>query len=249
VTVTAHREQSVVTLSVQDTGMGIPTEHLPHIFERFRQVDGSMTRAQGGLGLGLAIVRHLVEAHGGTVTVRSDGPNFGTSFTVILPIRSVEMTEAQVEAETEKARTIEKERTTGVRFVAPGRAPLRNLRILVVDDDVDSLELIRVVIEGAGAAFRGVTSARQALDATKHHRFDVIISDIGMPEMDGFALIRRIRSLPSGAADVPAIALTAYARAEDADLALKAGYQQHLAKPVAAHELLAAVQKLLCEPG
>jgi CheY-like chemotaxis protein len=209
---------------------------LPHIFERFRQVDSSTTRTHSGLGLGLAIVRHLVEAHGGTVEATSEGPGLGATFTVALPIRAIDTSGV---AETETG-------TADIPCDAPEKKmlPLRKLRALVVEDEVDSLELIRVVLEGAGAHVVGVTSADEALEACGP--FDVIISDIGMPEMDGYMLMRRIRAQAS-TASIPAIALTAYARLEDAKRALAAGYQQHVSKPIESTQLIATVQRLVQE--
>jgi signal transduction histidine kinase len=207
VTVTADRDGSQIRLCVQDTGAGIPREHLPHIFERFRQVDSSTTRAHGGLGLGLAIVRYLVEAHGGTVDARSEGPGRGSTFTVTLPVRAIDASDVDVDVT--EAESAEAEATPVAREARERKRPLRKLRALVVEDDEDALELIREVLEGAGAHVAGVTSAEAALEASGP--FDVIISDIGMPEMDGYALMRRLRAgLSTGS--IPAIALTAYAR-------------------------------------
>ena len=230
VTITGDRAASGIKISVRDTGAGISAEHLPHIFERFTQVDSSTTRAHGGLGLGLAIVRHLVDAHGGTVEAHSDGLGHGATFTVFLPIRAVNTlaeAESKAEAATDNTRPC---------------PSLDNLRVLVVDDDEDSLEVLRVVLELAGAQVTTVTSARGALDTIDADgAFELIISDIGMPEMDGYTFIRCIRSRESGA-DVPAIALTAYAREVDAAHAMRAGYQEHLVKPVDERRLLRAVK-------
>jgi PAS domain S-box-containing protein len=229
VTISAARVEAAVRVVVVDTGAGISAEHLPHVFERFRQADASTTRGYGGLGLGLAIVRHLVEAHGGTVTAHSDGPGRGASFAVSLPIRAVQPVDTTSHAERASRRDATRE-----------KAMLQNIRALVVDDDEDSLELLREVLEDAGVSFIGAKSAHQALEA--RGPFDIIISDIGMPQMDGYALIQRVRSRESGSS-VPAIALTAYARAEDAERALRSGYQEHISKPVDARELLDAVSR------
>ena len=234
VTVTGRRRESTVSIWVADTGAGIPGEHLPHIFERFRQVDGSTTRAHGGLGLGLAIVRHLVEAHGGLVAASSEGTGTGSLFTVTLPIRAV-IHEAAVPAADSTAHQ------AGQGATSERGGTLRGVRILVVDDEGDSLDLLRVVLEEAGATFFGASSAHDALAAAGQERFDVVISDIGMPEMDGYALIRSLRSQ---SVDVLAIALTAYARQEDEERALAAGFRQHLVKPVDAQALVRSIERL-----
>jgi CheY-like chemotaxis protein len=234
ITVTGKRIDGSIRLRVEDTGAGIPAEHLPHIFERFRQVDSSATRSKGGLGLGLAIVRHLVEAHGGSVEARSAGPAQGASFTILLPIRALDPPAAH-EADED-----------AVRDVAPSTMPveavrsLGGVRVLLVDDDADSLELVGMALKDAGASVTSVRSAREALAA--RGPFDVIVSDIGMPEVDGYSLVRRIRSRDQGA-DVPALALTAYAREVDAERALRAGFQEHLAKPVEHGKLLDSVKR------
>jgi PAS domain S-box-containing protein len=234
--VNADRTDSGIVIRVQDTGAGIASEHLPHIFERFRQVDSSTTRSHGGLGLGLAIVRHLVESHGGTVQAESEGIGRGTTFTVRVPVRPLSET-----AECESGSRIGGEALATCGDAAPART-LQDVRVLAVDDDSDSLELVRVVLEGAGASVTTAHSAGAALEALElRGPFEIIVSDIGMPEMDGYALMRRVRARAIGA-DVPAIALTAYARAEDAELARRAGYQEHLTKPVDHAQLLAAVR-------
>jgi signal transduction histidine kinase len=236
VTVTADRTDSNVVVCVSDTGVGIPREHLRHIFERFTQIDSSTTRSHGGLGLGLAIVRHLVEAHGGTVSASSEGPNRGATFNVTLPIRAVSPA-------SESAPELETLADSDPASPTPSfRASLVHIRALIVDDDHDSLELIRLVLEGAGARVTSATTAANATEALDANgSFDIIISDIGMPDMDGYTFMQRVRSRRA-ASEIPAIALTAYARAEDAERAVRAGYQEHLAKPVDANKLLAAVQ-------
>jgi len=240
VRVTAEREGASLTVRVEDTGAGIPAEHLPHIFERFRQVDSSTTRAHGGLGLGLAIVRHLIEAHGGSVEARSEGHGKGAAFTLTLPVRSVDVASGEAEADGEPDADSEPK---GAFDSAPWRVELANVRALVVEDQRDSLDLIKVVLEDAGAIVSCAASAEEAL-AAPPGSFDIIISDIGMPDVDGYDLMRLVRSRAWGAA-VPAIALTAYARAEEVDRALRAGYQRHLAKPVDVRELIEAVKALV----
>jgi PAS domain S-box-containing protein len=229
VTVTGDRVSSGIKICVRDTGVGIAPEHLPHIFERFKQIDSSTTRSSGGLGLGLAIVRHLVEAHGGSVAAESEGIGHGTTVTVALPIRAV----SAFPQDTGEIQTAVPEACV---------ANFQGVRVLVVDDEADSLEVLREVLEAAGANVTTAASAQEAFDIVAGGRpFELIISDIGMPEIDGYSFIRRIRSGQSGA-NVPAIALTAYARASDAARALDAGYQEHLIKPVDEGKLLHAVQ-------
>ena len=212
------RRDSHVELSVADTGSGISPDFLPHVFDRFRQADNSITRAQGGLGLGLAIVRHLVEVHGGTVRVESEGvPGKGSRFIVRMPVRAVGLTDT---APAEEA-ALEVPLT------------LTGLEVLVVDDEADARELITAVLVSYGAKVRSAASADEAVRALHERLSDVLISDIGMPTEDGYALIRRLRALPAErGGKIPAGALTAYASAEDHRRALEAGFQAHLTKPV-----------------
>jgi signal transduction histidine kinase len=225
---------SDASIVVRDTGPGIPHEHLPYIFERFRQVDSSTTRKHGGLGLGLAIVRHLVELHGGSVSATSEGLGLGATFTVRLPIGRVH--DAPTPAE--EAETI----AEAARAPAPLASALANLNVLVIDDDDDSRLLVEHALSREGASVKTVDSARAGLAYLEKHRVNIVISDIGMPEEDGFSLMRRIRALPaSRGGDVPAIALSAYTRAEDVSRALEVGYQHHMAKPVDVDALLRAV--------
>jgi CheY-like chemotaxis protein/nitrogen-specific signal transduction histidine kinase len=232
VTVSGARGGATVRLAVEDTGSGIPSEHLPHIFERFRQIDGSTTRAHGGLGLGLAIVRYLVEAHGGTVDARSPGAGQGTTFTVMLPVRAIESLVQT--GESARVERVEHRRT------APSPRALSHVRALVVDDDVDSLELAREILVAAGATVVVAGGASEALEV--QGPYDIIISDIGMPEIDGYTLIRLLRARETGA-NVPGVALTAYARAEDAAQAIRAGFQEHVAKPIEADRLVEVVRR------
>ncbi len=237
VSLSIDRVESHVRVIVRDTGPGIAPEHLRFIFERFRQVDSSTTRKYGGLGLGLAIVRHLVELHGGTVTAESAGPTLGATFTVLLPIRAVHVVEAAAPGEAETAMPSVP--------ASPNLPSLAGLEVLVVDDDEDSRVLIESALERAGANVASVETARAALALLESRHVDVLVSDIGMPDEDGFALMKRIRALPaaSGGA-VPAIALTAYARSEDASRALEVGYQRHLSKPADVDELVRSVAAL-----
>jgi len=241
VTVLGDRTASGVVIRVQDSGAGIAPEHLPHVFERFMQVDSSTTRAHGGLGLGLAIVRYLVEAHGGSVEAHSVGLGQGATFTVQLPIRAVSTVRDQARADAEQA-ALERTAPPSSGDVVERPANLRGVRVLVVDDDGDSLEVVRLVLATAGADVTTAASAREGFELLDARGpFDIIISDIGMPEMDGYAFMRGVRSRPVGA-NVPAIALTAYARAEDTERAKRAGYQEHLTKPVDERRLLDIVR-------
>ncbi len=221
-----------VQLSVCDTGRGIDPEFLPHIFERFRQADSRFSRDQGGLGLGLAIVRELVQLHGGGISVSSGGQAQGATFRVQLPAMSVEEPRP-------RARTV-RERDA----IAPLRR-LDGIRVLAVDDEEDALDVLRTVLQNAGATVTTAGSAREALDELHHGRHDVLLADIGMPRMDGLELIRQVRDgLPEPANRMPAAALTAYARAEDRISALASGFQMHIPKPVNAIELVIAVSAL-----
>jgi PAS domain S-box-containing protein len=223
----ATRTGSSVRLVVCDTGIGIGAEHLSTIFERFRQIDSSTTRQRGGLGLGLAVVRYLVEAHGGTVRADSEGVGKGATLTVTLPIVSDVFEAASVE------------RAAG----AGDERPLRGIRIVVVEDDDDARLLLGEVLAGAGAAVRLAASAQEGFETIRDDPPHVLICDIGMPMEDGFSLLRRVRALPpEHGGDVPAIALTAYARPEDARATADAGFQMHLVKPVSPEAILEAVR-------
>ncbi|MBW4622004.1 MAG: PAS domain S-box protein [Cyanosarcina radialis HA8281-LM2] len=222
-------------IQVIDTGKGINPEFLPYVFEHFRQEDSATTRKFGGLGLGLAIVRQIVEMHGGKVSVESQGEGQGATFTVLLPLAS-----ASVEAPADKR-------------VSEATLDLSGIQILVVDDETDSREFVEFVLEQAGAIVTSAASAIEALqaipastEANSNDRSipDLLVSDIGMPDMDGYMLLQQIRTLES-TRDVPAIALTAYAGEFDRQQALKAGFQMHLAKPVEPEELVKAIDRLL----
>ncbi|HVK65303.1 MAG TPA: GAF domain-containing protein [Polyangium sp.] len=217
-------------LVVSDSGRGIRAELLPHIFERFRQGDGTLTRASGGLGLGLSIVRHLVEAHGGTVRAESDGPDTGAKFTVKLPIAKPRPLPAQVPPADER-------RTE--------KRALAGLSVLVVDDEPDAREILSEILDIAGATVKTAADASEALRILSDFVPDVLVSDLAMPGDDGLSLIRKIRSrTPDRIATVPAIALTAYTRPEDRVRALNAGFQMHVPKPVDPTELVVTIASL-----
>ena len=232
VQIRSERVNSHLEIVVSDTGQGISEDFLPHVFDRFRQADQKTSRQHGGMGLGLAIVRHLVEMHGGTVRASSDGEGKGATFTVTLPISPV----YQVDASGGRVHP-------GARDLMPPDDPtdrLDGLRILAVDDEADTRELLRQGLEYCGAKVKVVGSAAEAIEALMSSVPDILISDIGMPGTDGFDLIRQVRALPPDrGAKVAAIALTAYTRIEDRLQALRAGYDMHVPKPVELAELCA----------
>jgi CheY-like chemotaxis protein/two-component sensor histidine kinase len=240
VSVKLAREAASVTLEVTDNGKGIGPEFLPHVFERFRQADSSTTRAQGGLGLGLAIVRHLVELHGGHVAVRSDGPGKGSTFLATFPIRAVV---ARVEAESAPAPTA---------IEVPRGAPpsshdeLEGSRVLIVDDELDAREMLGMALTAWGIDVRTADSASAAMREVSEEMPDVVISDIGMPGEDGYAFVRKLRDLCRERGEhVTAVALTAYARREDAARAIAAGFDFHVAKPIELDDLRVVVERAL----
>jgi PAS domain S-box-containing protein len=242
VQVRLERVNSHVEIAVSDTGVGIRPEFLPHVFERFRQADMGTTRQHGGLGLGLSIVRHLVELHGGTVQAESQGEGQGATFVVKLPVVPLYQKDDLAE------RVHPAARETLPSYDCPER--LDGLKVLVVDDEADARELLRVGIGQCGAQVRTASSALEALEAIENERPDLLISDIGMPGEDGYELIRRVRALPAESGGrVPAIALTAYARTEDRMQALRAGYQMHVPKPVEMAELMTVAASLVGRSG
>jgi signal transduction histidine kinase len=231
--VRVERDGSDVCVRVSDTGQGIAPEFLPHVFERFRQQDGSTTREHGGLGLGLAIVRHLVEQHGGRVSAESPGARGGSTFTISLPVATVK---ESAEASHDAGRPS---------HISPkdGAPPLEGVRVLVVDDQPDARELLALVLGRAGAEVLTASSAAEARELYEREGADVLVSDVGMPVEDGYSLVARIRSTPAGF--VKAVALTAYAAEEDRRRSLDAGFDAHIAKPVEPGELVDLIAGLV----
>ena len=237
-----ERVNSHLELSVIDTGEGIALDFLPYVFDRFRQADAGTTRRHAGLGLGLSIVKQLVELHGGTVRVKTGGPGLGSTFTVSLPLTVVH---------TEPASEPERRHPTAgpVPFLTDASVAIEGVRVLVVDDELDARALVKRVLEECKAVVTTAASAAEALKILPATSPDLLISDIGMPGEDGYSLIKRVRALgPGSGGDVPAIALTAYARPEDRMRAMLAGFEQHLVKPVEPAELITLVS-VLAEGG
>ncbi len=231
VEVVLQRANSHVEIAVSDSGRGISPDFLPHVFERFRQADTSKDRAQGGLGLGLAIAKQTVELHGGTVIAHSPGEGKGATFTVSLPLAPVRRREGREHPTAPTGRILD-----GLKF------DLSGVSILVVEDEADARQLLQRVLADCKADVRVAANATEALELMKAERFDVLVSDLGMPKIDGDQFIREVRRLsPQEGGSVPAIALTAFARSEDRTRAMMAGYQMHIAKPIEIHELLATV--------
>jgi PAS domain S-box-containing protein len=232
-----ERVNSHIDIVVSDTGVGIRPDFLPFVFDRFRQADAATTRKTGGLGLGLAIVRHIVEMHGGTVHAASEGEDKGATFRVRLPLMIVHPEGFEVRREHPRSERV---------IPLTGLGDLRGVHVLAIDDEEDALTLLRVVLETAGAEVTTVTSALDAVDRIAAVRPHAIVVDLGMPEIDGFELIGRIRASPHASVrDVPAAALTAFARSEDRTKALRSGFEMHLAKPVDPGELVASVATLV----
>ena len=233
-TVASHVEVVVV-----DNGEGIRPDFLPYVFDRFRQADGTTTRAHSGLGLGLAIVRHLVELHGGSVRAHSDGEGMGAVFTVRLPVAAVRP----------KPYDDPKPDSTRRDSQLESALPLSGLRVVVVDDEMDARELVAAVLTESGARVVAVSSVSEAIQAVERHRPDVLVSDIGMPSEDGYSLMRRLRAMEKTVGRIPAAALTAYATVQDRTRALLAGYSSHLPKPIEPAELTQVVATLAGRPG
>lgn len=228
VDVIVDEHEEAVRIAVSDTGVGIDPAFLPYVFDRFRQGDCSTTRAQGGLGLGLAIVRHLVDLHGGVVTAESAGRNQGTRFVVTLPARQPDLIAAAAPMP-----------------ITPGPPTLRGVRVLVVDDDADARELPQLALESAGAVVRAVDTATKAIEALAPFAPHVVLADIAMPDVDGYELLRMIRDADPTRVPLPVIAVTAYASEEDARRALAAGFVRHVGKPVNHDVLIKAVAEVV----
>ena len=232
ISVRISQDESCSEIEIRDTGPGIAPEFLPHVFERFRQADGSTTRTHGGLGLGLAIVRHLVELHGGLIAADNISSGTGAVFNVKLPLPSIELSLQKVPAISKVEGTVAED-------------DLENVRILVVEDELDALDLITIDLTAHGAKVSGASSAAEALSLLGSDHFDLMISDIGMADTDGYNLIKEVREREGEKGEhIPAIALTAYARTQDRIRAIAAGYNTHVAKPVEIRELVTVVKCL-----
>jgi CheY-like chemotaxis protein len=220
-------------ITVTDSGIGIDPKFIPHVFDRFRQASAATTRAHGGLGLGLSIVRQLAELHGGSAQVFSEGDGKGSTFTVRLPLN---LAEGEDDGDADRNDGAE----------GDAASVLNGMKILVVDDERDAREFLRTAVERYGSRVETANSVPEALEAILHERPDFLVSDIGMPGEDGHSLIRKIRALPEErGGQTPAIALTAYARSEDQLRAVQAGFQMHLSKPVEPEELVSAIASVV----
>ncbi len=245
VTVTLARINSHLEIEVADSGEGIDPAFLPYVFDRFRQADASTSRRHGGLGLGLSIVKQLVEFHGGTISAKSMGLGTGATFRLTLPLMPISGDPSEVQA----ARKHPRGSVAPVDTQEIAEVKLTGLNVLVVDDEPDSRALIQRVLESADARVSTAASAEDGIQALLSGPVDVLVSDVGMPGEDGYSLIRRVRSLDREVATLPAIALTAYARKEDRIKAIQAGYQLHLSKPVEPVELVAMIASVVRGPG
>ncbi len=237
VEVRVERADAALQVCVSDTGLGISAEFLPFIFDRFRQADSTSTRAHGGLGLGLAIVRHLVELHGGSVKADSAGLGKGATFTIRLPLTVDSRPAKNRQERSENSRSPENTQ----RLAEP--ASLENVRVLLVDDDQDNLQLLAMMLSGQRARVQTAVSATEALQILEWYKPDVVVSDLAMPGEDGYSLIGKMREIET-LKHIPAVALTAYVRVEDRTRALSAGFNMFVPKPIEPHELIAAIANL-----
>jgi CheY-like chemotaxis protein len=248
--VVCARVNSHVEVTVSDTGAGIKPEFLPYVFERFRQGDATTARRFGGLGLGLAIVKSLVELHGGTIHAHSSGEGQGATFVLALPLSSVNAGNRDAEGNGDGDGRLGHQGAADPKPIDAFRADLKGVVVLVVDDERDARDLVRRLLAECDAQVLTAASAFEAMPLISSHRPHVVISDIGMPEVDGYEFVRRVRGLgPEQGGNVPAVALTAFARSEDRTRAILAGYQMHLAKPVEPAELIAVVASLAGRTG
>jgi CheY-like chemotaxis protein len=229
VRVSAYREGDAVVATVSDSGRGIAPEFLPHVFERFKQEDSSSTRAYGGLGLGLAIVRHLIEMHGATIEASSAGIGEGASFTVrLLPAAPRPAAEPSTEPR-----------------ATPAASDLGGMRVLIVDDEPDALRILEKALEKAGAVPLPASSSKQALARMHQEAVDLVICDVGMPHEDGYEFVRTLRRAASPVGSVPVLALTAYAGDKDKGRALEAGFDAHIGKPITPGALIQRLEAFL----
>jgi signal transduction histidine kinase/CheY-like chemotaxis protein len=245
VTASLARVNSHVEIEISDNGEGIDPAFLPHVFDRFRQADASSARRHGGLGLGLSIVKQLVELHGGVISANSAGRDLGSTFRVSLPLMAV----LEDATQSDMARQHPKHSASSSVLEEMAPRDLTGLNVLVVDDEPDARSLVQRLLQDCHASVITAGSAEEAVRMLAQRTPDVLVSDIGMPGEDGFTLIRRIRLMTGASAQVPAIALTAYARIEDRVKAIHAGFQLHLSKPVEPIELVAMVQSLAKRPA
>jgi signal transduction histidine kinase/DNA-binding response OmpR family regulator len=235
-----EQNKDKIQIVVSDTGQGISSDFLPFVFDRFRQADSSSTRRHDGLGLGLAIVRHLAELHGGSVSVASKGENKGSTFTITLPLSRIVTTPTEVV----------REESNGHKKSENSNAELNGVRVLIVDDDNDTCEMLTFALNLLGADAQASKSVSEAFSSIADWKPDILLTDINMPGEDGYSLIRRLRSLtPENGANIPAIALTALARPEDSEQAISVGFQLHLAKPIDIDELAKAIGNLTKKSG
>ena len=239
-----RRVGTQVEIEVEDTGEGISPEFLPFVFDRFRQQDSSKRRHHGGLGLGLAIVRYLVELHGGKASAKSNGRGKGSVFTISLPLMAVrnQISETVIQ----EPKTLELPHSEPSLVMGAGSRRLEGLQILAIDDSPDSLQVLRLLLKRNGASVVAAASAAEALDILKSTTPDIIICDIGMPGEDGYSFLQRLRKIETseGKSHIPAAALTAYTREEEKQEAFKSGFQVHLSKPIQEALLIHSVARL-----